>query len=218
MKYLKIKGSNEKIEIKKFFCLGSNYPQHIAEMTAKKPSEPVIFLKPATAAIADNEQIVIPKISKLAHHEVELAVVISKQGKNIKKEQAFDYVRGYAVALDITLRDVQTKAKQQGRPWTIAKGFDTAAPISEVIPKEQIADPHDLTLKLSVNGEVKQHGNTKDMIFKINEIIEYLSAFFTLEYGDVIMTGTPAGVGAIKSGDKIEAEISDWAKICCTVA
>ncbi len=217
MKELKVQDSDERIEVKKFFCLGSNYYLHIEEMQSKKPAEPVIFTKPATAMIADGDTIVIPPASKKVHHEVELAIIIGREGKNIAKENAFDYIFGYAVGMDITLRDIQSTAKKEGRPWAIAKGFDTAAPMSAVIPKEKVENPEDLPLKLSVNSEVRQQGNTKDMIFKIGEIIAYISQFFTLEKGDVIMTGTPAGVGEIKPGDKVKAEIKGLLSVECAV-
>jgi len=217
MKFLKILDSEEQLEVKKFFCLGSNYYLHIEEMQSKKPTEPVIFTKPATAMITDGEKIVIPSASKKVHHEVELALIIGKKGKNIRKKDAFEYIIGYAVGMDLTLRDIQSVAKKEGRPWAIAKGFDTAAPMSAVIPKEKIENPEKLPLKLTVNSEVRQQGNTKDMIFKIDEIIEYISKFFTLERGDVILTGTPAGVGEINPGDTVKAEIVGLLSIECPV-
>ena len=217
MRTLKIQGSDRKIRINKVFCLGSNYSKHIDEMESKKPSEPVVFMKPATAVIKDGDDIVIPSFSRNPQHEVELVVVIGKKGKNIPVKRAYDHVLGYAVGMDITLRDIQQKAKEQGRPWTVAKGFDTSAPLSVVIKKENIENPHDLTLNLFVNDELRQSGNTKDMIFRIDEVISYISNIFTIERGDLIFTGTPEGVGRIKNGDIIKAEIFDFVSIGCRV-
>ena len=217
MRTLKIQGSDRKIRINKVFCLGSNYSKHIDEMESKKPSEPVVFMKPATAVIKDGDDIVIPSFSRNPQHEVELVVVIGKKGKNITVKRAYDHVLGYAVGMDITLRDIQQKAKEQGRPWTVAKGFDTSAPVSVVIKKENIENPHDLTLNLYVNDELRQSGNTKDMIFRIDEVISYISKIFTIERGDLIFTGTPEGVGRIKNGDIIKAEIFDLVSVGCRV-
>lgn len=217
MRTLKIQGSDRKIRINKVFCLGSNYSKHIDEMESKKPSEPVVFMKPATAVIKDGDDIVIPSFSRNPQHEVELVVVIGKKGKNITVKRAYDHVLGYAVGMDITLRDIQQKAKEQGRPWTVAKGFDTSAPVSVVIKKENIENPHDLTLNLYVNDELRQSGNTKDMIFRIDEVISYISNIFTIERGDLIFTGTPEGVGRIKNGDIIKAEIFDLVSVGCRV-
>lgn len=217
MRTLKIQGSDRKIRINKVFCLGSNYSKHIDEMESKKPSEPVVFMKPATAVIKDGDDIVIPSFSRNPQHEVELVVVIGKKGKNIPVKRAYDHVLGYAVGMDITLRDIQQKAKEQGRPWTVAKGFDTSAPVSVVIKKENIENPHDLTLNLFVNDELRQSGNTKDMIFRIDEVISYISNIFTIERGDLIFTGTPEGVGRIKNGDIIKAEIFDLVSVGCRV-
>lgn len=217
MRTLKIQGSDRKIRINKIFCLGSNYSKHIDEMESKKPSEPVVFMKPATAVIKDGDDIVIPSFSRNPQHEVELVVVIGKKGKNIPVKRAYDHVLGYAVGMDITLRDIQQKAKEQGRPWIVAKGFDTSAPVSVVIKKENIESPHDLTLNLFVNDGLRQSGNTKDMIFGIDEVISYISKIFTIERGDLIFTGTPEGVGRIKNGDIIKAEIFDLVSIGCRV-
>ena len=164
-------------------------------------------MKPATAIITDSEDIRIPKISHQPHHEVELVVVIGTGGKNIPASEAYNHVAGYCVGLDMTLRDVQAEAKKKGQPWTVAKGFDTSAPVSEIIPAEKISNPHDLTIRCRVNGEVRQCSSTKNMIFSIDKIIEYISSIFTLESGDLIFTGTPKGVAEVKDGDTVEAEL-----------
>jgi acylpyruvate hydrolase len=147
----------------------------------------------------------VPKGCTELHHEVELAVIIGRKGVNIKENEAMDYVGGYTVSLDMTARDWQAIAKKEGNPWSIAKGFDTSCPVGHFIPKEAIADPNSLELWCKVNGDMRQNGNTKDMVFKIPQIISYISQYFTLETGDLILTGTPAGVGPVKPGDTIEA-------------
>jgi 2-keto-4-pentenoate hydratase/2-oxohepta-3-ene-1,7-dioic acid hydratase in catechol pathway len=148
-------------------------------------------------------------MSKSVHHEVELGVVIGKKCKNISKNDAMSYVLGYLVALDITARDIQSVMKKKGWPWTIAKSFDTFAPISEVVLKENVKNPQNLDLSLKVNNEIRQSSNTSFMIFSIEEIIEYISSIMTLEQGDLILTGTPEGVSEIKRGDNLEAKLGD---------
>jgi 2-keto-4-pentenoate hydratase/2-oxohepta-3-ene-1,7-dioic acid hydratase in catechol pathway len=188
-------------------CLGKNYERHAREMGGEVPPEPVIFMKPATALLHGGGTVLIPKISSDVHHELELVVVIDRTAKDVAESDAMDYVLGYAIGLDMTLRDVQSRAKGRGEPWTVAKGFDTSAPISEVVERDRVADPHDLMLKLQVNGELRQQGSTADMILKIPAIISYLSGIFTLERGDCIFTGTPEGVARVVSGDRLVAEI-----------
>ncbi|MCP4215521.1 MAG: fumarylacetoacetate hydrolase family protein, partial [bacterium] len=210
--------SNEKVEVGKILCLGSNYAKHIDEMGSAKPDVPVIFIKPATAMLKNGGTIQIPPFSTNAHHEVELVIVIGKEGKNISKEEVNDYILGYALGLDITLRDVQSEAKKKGRPWSVAKGFDTSAPLTDIIPKNKVPTPHDLGLKLWVNNELRQDGYTKDMIFKIDEIVSYLSTVYTLERGDLIYTGTPEGVAQLHPGDRVTAEMGKLVKLNVTVA
>lgn len=147
------------------------------------------------------------------HHEVELGVVIGKEGKFIKEDKAMDHVLGYVLALDMTSRIMQDKLKKQGHPWLLAKGFDTSCPISDFIPKDRVKDVNNLNLLLTVNGVTKQNGNTSDMIYKLPTLIAYISKYFKLEYGDLILTGTPSGVSAVKHGDIIEASLDNLAKI-----
>lgn len=217
MKKIKVKYSNELIPVGKIICIGRNYFEHALEMKADIPESPVIFLKPSTALIYDGDSIIIPKISNNLHHEVELVVAISKEAKKIKIESAYEYVLGYGVGLDMTLRDVQSEAKKKGLPWSVAKGFDTSAPISDIIPADKIKDPHKLELICKVNGEVRQQDSTEKMIFKIDKLIHYISEIFTLERGDLIFTGTPEGVSQVLPGDVIEAEINGIVKIKNTV-
>jgi 2-keto-4-pentenoate hydratase/2-oxohepta-3-ene-1,7-dioic acid hydratase in catechol pathway len=202
-----LKASHTTLPVGKMLCLGKNYERHAKEMGGDVPVEPVIFMKPSTALVRNGGTVLIPKISREVHHELELVVVIGQTVKDVSEERAMDYVFGYAVGLDMTLRDVQSRAKQRGEPWAVAKGFDTSAPISEVVLKERIPDPHDLTLSLTVNGERRQHGTTADMILTVPRIISYLSGIFTLERGDCIFTGTPEGVGPVVAGDRLVAEI-----------
>lgn len=155
----------------------------------------------------------VPKGCLELHHEVELAVIISRKGSDIPVSEAMDYVGGYTVALDMTARDLQAIAKKAGNPWSVAKGFDTACPVGTFIPKEQIPDPHNLRLWCQVNGAKRQDGNTSEMIMKIPDLVSYISGWFTIEPGDVILTGTPAGVGQVKAGDEIEAGLGDSLKI-----
>lgn len=205
MTYLKFNGAE--LEVGKIVCLLRSYAAHAEEMGSETTVEPDFFLKPPTTVIRDGENIVIPKESKEVHHEVELAVIIGKAGRNIEKERAMEHVLGYSILIDVTARDIQAEAKKQGRPWTIAKGYDTFAPMSKIIPKSEVNDPHDLNIWLKVNGEIRQESNTKMMIYSINKIIASISNVMTLEPGDIIATGTPAGVSQIMPGDKIEAGI-----------
>ena len=202
-------GTKRDVTIGKLVCLARTYKKHAQEMNSDLPKEPLLFLKPASSVIFNGDTIKIPKMSKCIHHEVELGIVIGKQCKNISKNEAMDYVLGYLVALDITARDIQTDLKKKGWPWSIAKGFDTFAPISDVVIKDKVTDPQNLDIVLTVNGEIKQSSNTKYMMFTIEEIIEYISNIMTLEPGDLIMTGTPEGVGEILSGDVLEAKLGD---------
>jgi len=211
--YIFEKGVETKLAIGKLVCLARTYHKHAEEMNTKTTEEPLLFLKPSTSVIFDGDSIVIPSISKSVHHEVELCVVIGKRCKNVSKNDAMDYVLGYCVGLDITARDIQTVAKKNGWPWGIPKGFDTFAPISSIVLKDKIPDPHLLDISLKVNGEVRQKSNTKNMIFTIGEIIEFISGVMTLEPGDLIMTGTPEGVAEIKKGDELEANLSNICKL-----
>ncbi len=214
---VRFKGQNKTLTIGKIFCLGRNYEEHVKEMNSKVPDSPVIFLKPSTAILQSGAPIVRPAISKLLHHEVELFVAIGSGGKNIPSNESYRHVAGYGVALDMTLRDLQNESKKTGSPWSIAKGFDTSAPVSEIIPAGQIKDPHALTLRCLVNGAERQKSSTGKMIFRIDKIIEFISSIFTLEEGDLIFTGTPEGVGEVRPGDVIQAELVGFTTITHTV-
>ena len=213
MKTIKLEGTQKEYTVGKILCLGRNYIEHAKEMHAEVPKEPVIFLKPPTAIIWNKEDIRIPKISKEPHHEVELVVAIGQNGKDIPRADAFQYVLGYGIGLDMTLRDVQNDAKKKGLPWSVAKGFDTSAPVSDIVPISKIKDSHNLGIRCTVNGIIRQDSSTKNLIFSIDKIIEYISSIFTLEVGDLIFTGTPEGVGIVNDGDVIEAELVGYTKI-----
>ena len=199
----------KELQIGKLVCLARTYKKHAEEMNTNVTEDPLLFLKPASSVIFDGESIVIPKMSKCLHHEVELGVVIGKKCRNVSQNNALDYVLGYLLALDITARDIQSVAKKNGWPWSIAKGFDTFAPISNVVLKDDVTNPNNLDISLKVNNEMRQSSNTKNMIYSIERIIEFISEVMTLEPGDLIMTGTPEGVGEILSGDILEAQLGN---------
>lgn len=203
----------KKLRPSKIIGIGRNYVKHIEEMNSTPTEEPVIFLKPNSALHNILEPLIIPQNWGAVHHEVELAVCIGKMGRNIETESAGDYILGYGLALDLTLRDLQTKAKDAGLPWELAKGFDGACPVSQFVYKDAITNVDDLQLSLSVNHQVRQDSNTKFMLFKIPYLISYITRLITLLPGDLILTGTPAGVGALQTGDLIEARIKGIAHV-----
>ncbi|XP_062108719.1 probable acylpyruvase FAHD1, mitochondrial [Humulus lupulus] len=193
----------------KIVAVGRNYAAHAKELGNALPKEPMLFLKPTSSYLEAGGTIEIPHPLEWLDHEVELAVVIGKKARDVPEASAMDYVAGYALALDMTARQIQAPAKAAGLPWDIAKGQDTFTPISSVLPKASVPDPDNLELWLKVDGEVRQKGSTKDMIFKIPFLISHISSFMTLFEGDVILTGTPEGVGPVKAGQKITAGITN---------
>lgn len=207
MKQVKLDGATYEFPIGKILCIGRNYVDHIKELGNETPDAPVIFMKPASSVIDDSGTVVIPLYSRECHHEAELALLIGKSGKNIPAEKVMEHVAGYGVALDLTLRDVQSEQKKKGLPWEIAKGFDTACPLSPFVSPAQVPDPQNLTIRLTVNGELRQNGCTAMMIHPIADLVSHMSRIFTLEPGDVILTGTPAGVGQLQHGDVVRVEI-----------
>jgi len=207
MHSVRLHNSNETFAVGKILCVGRNYAEHAREMKADLPESPVIFLKPSTAIIPDGGTVVIPAISKDVHHEVELTVLIGQGGKDIPRETALTHVAGYGVGLDMTLRDVQAELKKKSLPWTLAKGFDTSAPLSEFVPASGVKDPNILDLRLTVNGSIRQNSNTRHFIFKVEELISYISQAISLERGDVLFTGTPEGVAQVVTGDKLLGQL-----------
>ncbi len=194
----------------RIFAIGRNYVEHIKELNNERPDEPVIFTKPDTAIIRNNEPFYYPDFSKDIHHEVELVLRISKEGKNIEEKFAHKYYDSIGIGIDFTARDLQSKLKEKGLPWDIAKGFNGSAPISDkFIPVSEFKDIKNINFKLEVDGQLKQQGNTSLLLFPFDYIIMYLSKFFTLKTGDLIFTGTPKGVGPVTHGNKLSAYIED---------
>lgn len=209
MKVVRLKGSEISYPVNKILCIGQNYAEHAKEMNFEVPPAPVFFLKPATAIISDGEKVLLPSLSKNVHHEVELVVLIGKGGKNIPESEALFYIAGYGVGLDMTMRDVQLEAKAKGLPWTLAKGFDTSAPVSEFVPPETLSGIEQLRLELTVNDTLRQSGKPVDMVFSIPKLLAYISRFVSFEKGDLLFTGTPPGVGSVKEGDCLVARLLD---------
>jgi 2-keto-4-pentenoate hydratase/2-oxohepta-3-ene-1,7-dioic acid hydratase in catechol pathway len=192
----------------KIIAIGRNYVDHIKELNNERPDEPVIFMKPDTAILKQGEAFYYPDFSKDVHYEVEVLLKISKMGKNIEAKFAHKYYDEIGLGLDMTARDIQSKLKAKGLPWDLAKGFNGSAMISEFMPKANY-NIENLDFSLQLNGETKQAGNTSMMIWNFGEIIEFISKYFTLKVGDIIFTGTPAGVGPVAIGDKMTGFIEE---------
>ncbi|KAK3836998.1 MAG: hypothetical protein JOS17DRAFT_732783 [Linnemannia elongata] len=197
---------------RKIIAIGRNYSEHAKELGNAVPTEPFFFLKPTSSYITDGQSIEIPAGCEV-HHELELSVIIGKEGRDILAEDAEDYIAGYALSLDMTARNMQDKAKKEGRPWSASKGYDTFTPIGDFIPKDQIPDHGNVDLSLQVNGVTKQKGNTRDMIFSVPALIENVSSIMKLEEGDIIMTGTPKGVGRVLPGETITCDLAVDGKV-----
>ena len=197
--------------VSKVVCVGSNYAKHIKEMGNQVSAEPVLFIKPETALCDLRQPLSIPGDFGSVHHEVELAVLIGSPLKQAGEERVANAIAGYGVALDLTLRDLQADFKKAGQPWEKAKGFDGSCPVSGFIPVAEFGDPQQARLTLRVNGETRQDGTTADMITPILPLISYMSKFFTLRPGDIILTGTPEGVGPMRSGDTLEISLNGQA-------
>jgi len=193
----------------KIIAIGRNYAEHIAELENERPSEPVVFMKPDTALIRNNDPFYYPDFSKDIHHEVELVLLISKEGKYIQKLFAHNYFESIGLGIDFTARDLQNNLKAKGLPWEIAKAFNGSAPISNFLPIAQFPDLKNINFSLKINDNIQQSGNSKMMLFPFEDIIEYVSKFFTLKKGDMIFTGTPAGVSGVKIGDRLVGYIEN---------
>ena len=191
----------------KIICVGWNYPDHNTEMKHESVGEPLIFMKPDSALLRENKPFFIPDFSKQVEYEVELVVRINRLGKNISEKFASRYYEEVALGVDFTARDLQQRQRALGAPWEIAKAFDNSAVISDFIPLSTLANAEGISFSLSKNGVEVQRGNTRDMLFSVNQIIAYISQFFTLKIGDLIYTGTPAGVGPVVIGDYLEGFI-----------
>lgn len=188
----------------KIICIGRNYASHIEELKNERPSEPIVFLKPDSAVLLKQHPFVIPEFSTEIQHEIELIVKINKVGKYIDAKFAHKYYDEISVGIDFTARDLQDELKSKGLPWEKSKSFDGSAVIGDFLPKNQFNSLENITFDLTINGETAQKGTTKTMLWKIDELISYVSQYFTLKIGDVIFTGTPAGVGAVKPDDILE--------------
>ena len=189
----------------KILCIGRNYAAHVAEMGDVTEADPVVFLKPTTALVGDGGEVVLPRQSDDVHHELELVAVVGTAGRHVPEADALDHVAAYALGLDLTARDLQAQAKANKGPWSIAKGFDTFAPLGPLAAAANVGDPQDLEIALSINGEERQRGTTDHMVYSVARIVSFLSSVFTLEPGDLIYTGTPEGVGKVRSGDRLVA-------------
>jgi 2-keto-4-pentenoate hydratase/2-oxohepta-3-ene-1,7-dioic acid hydratase in catechol pathway len=193
----------------KLICIGRNYTDHIKELENEKPTDPVVFLKPDTAILLKKQPFFIPDFSDDVHHEVEVLVKIKKVGKHIDKKFAPKYYDEIGLGIDFTARDLQAQLKAKGLPWEKAKGFDGAAVIGKWLPKSKFQDVDTINFSLKKNDEVVQQGNTELMLWKIDELIEYVSKYFTLKIGDIIFTGTPAGVGKVFANDTLKGYIEN---------
>ena len=201
----------------KIICIGRNYVDHIRELNNAIPANPVFFLKPDTALLIRNRPFYYPAFSDNIHYEVELVLKISKVGKNIQKRFAGDYYQELSAGLDLTARDLQDSAKKDGLPWAIAKGFDQSAPIGTFIPKSKFPDVKNISFTLLLNGQPVQKGNSGLMIHDFDDIIVGISKYMTIRTGDLIFTGTPAGVGPVKIGDHLEAFIEGEKLLSCAI-
>lgn len=189
----------------KIIAIGRNYAAHAKELNNPIPGTPVIFLKPDTAALRENKPFYIPEFSSDIHYELEVVLKICREGKHIAEKFAGNYFEEVGLGIDFTARDIQTRHKEKGLPWELAKAFDHSAAVSAFVPKAQLSDLHELPFELQINGAVRQQGNTKDMIFSFEYLISFISQYFTLKKGDLIFTGTPEGVGQVHEGDQLEA-------------
>ncbi|KAM0750502.1 hypothetical protein T439DRAFT_343212 [Meredithblackwellia eburnea MCA 4105] len=196
---------------KKIVAIGRNYAAHIKELNNTTPTEPFFFLKPTSSYVVNDGPVEVPRGVDV-HHEVELGVVIGKKGRDISAAKAYEHIAGYCLAIDYTARNMQEVVKKKGLPWSAVKGFDTFCPVGDFIPASEIKDPQDLELWYKVNGETKQDGNTNLMLYKIDALIEHCSSIMTLEEGDLLLTGTPSGVGPVKAGDKVTAGLRQGGK------
>lgn len=209
-----IRESEQLFAVNRIYCVGQNYGDHVREMGGDpKANPPVFFSKPANTVVTNNDNVRYASATENLHYEVELVVALSGGGSNISVNNALTCVFGYAVGIDFTRRDLQSAAKQGGKPWDTAKGFDQSAPISAITPFTNDKNPGDARISLSLNGEIKQDSTLSEMIWSVPEIIAELSTFFELRAGDLIFTGTPSGVSSVKVGDHIDAEISGIGEI-----
>jgi fumarylpyruvate hydrolase len=217
---LPIQGNDVRFPVHRIYCIGRNYADHAKEMGAQAVSRanPVFFMKPADAIVTDGGDVPYPTATHELHHEVEMVVALAKGGRDIDATRALDCIFGYGVGLDLTRRDLQAAMKAKGLPWDVAKGFDASAPVSSLRPAAETGHPEHARLSLGVNGETRQDTDIADMIFPVAEIIAELSKLFELKPGDLIFTGTPAGVGPLQPGDRFRAELQGIAMLEGSIA
>ncbi|MGX1640752.1 fumarylacetoacetate hydrolase family protein [Sphingobacterium sp. NPDC055431] len=201
----------------KIIAVGRNYIDHAKELNNPVPEKPVIFLKPDTAVLKDNKDFYYPEFSKDVHYEVELVLRVCNEGKHVSKKFAHKYYDAIGLGIDFTARDLQSELKAKGLPWELAKAFDHSAAVGELIAKEQFNDLQNLNFSLRKNGEMVQEGNSKDMIFDFDSLITFVSQYITLRKGDLIYTGTPAGVGPVQIGDKLEGFLEEKSMFTCQI-
>ena len=213
---LPVEGLDARFPVRRVYCVGQNYAEHVREMGGTERATPVFFDKPADALITKSE-VPYPASTVNLHHEVELVVALSSGGRDLDAEQAESCIFGYAVGVDLTRRDLQAAAKKKGAPWTTAKGFDNSAPISAIRPLDGGEHPINADIRLAVNGLMRQQGNTAEMIWSVPEVIAELSRLFELKAGDLLFTGTPAGVGALERGDLVACSIEGVGTLAFTV-
>lgn len=215
---LPVVDNEDRFPVRRIYCIGRNYAEHAKEMGMDERDPPFFFMKPTDAIVQNGAKIPYPPQTKNYHYEGELVVAIGGSASSISVADANNCIYGYGVGLDMTRRDVQIAAREMGRPWDMGKGFDNSAPCSEILPVTKIGHPEEGRIRLAVNGETKQDADIKDMIWNVPESISYLSGLVTLEAGDLIMTGTPAGVGPVISGDTIVVSVEGVTELTCTIA
>jgi acylpyruvate hydrolase len=201
----------------KILCIGRNYSEHIKEMKAENIGNPVFFMKGENALVRNGDPFFYPDFSKEIHHEVEIVLKVSRNGKHIEKKFANKYFEEITVGIDFTARDLQADCKKKGLPWEMAKSFDYSAPIGKFVPKTDFVNMYTIPFHLDINGKTIQEGNTRDLLYQFDTIIEYVSKFVTLKMGDLIFTGTPVGVGPVSIGDKLEGYIGNEKLLECSV-
>ena len=199
----------------KIFCIGRNYTEHIEELKNERPEQPLIFMKPATALLRESKPFYLPEFSEDIHFECELVIRIGKHGKAIRKEFAADYIDGFTLGIDFTARDLQSRLKEKGHPWEIAKAFDHSAAVGDFMGLDKPLN--EIEFFLHKNGDRVQHGQTAQMLFPIEDLIAYLSEYFTLQKGDLIFTGTPKGVGPVRKGDVLKGTLEDKEVLYCEI-
>ncbi|MDF1645247.1 MAG: fumarylacetoacetate hydrolase family protein [Pseudomonadales bacterium] len=203
-----LNGKAVDLPVGKVVCVGRNYAAHAKELNNPIPEKPILFIKPSTALVSLSEPIPLHEDQGGCHYETEIALLIGKPLQNASPGQANQAIKATGIALDLTLRDLQTQLKKESHPWEVAKGFDGACPISEWIPASELDPLDEIDLQLSINDEIRQQGNSRDMITAIPQLLAYMSSHFTLKPGDVVLTGTPAGVGALKKDDQLKLLLS----------